>query len=67
MAHVYFKEIYQNKDSNFYELVNVAAKAARLINDQAKLKVIKLKNKPTTDALLKVLDGRIVKMEEEVK
>ena len=65
MSNVFFKEIYKNKDTNYYELVNVAAQAARLVNDQANLKVIKLKNKPTTEALRKVLDGRIVKLERE--
>jgi hypothetical protein len=47
--------------------VNVASQAARLVNEQANLKVTRLKHKATTEALIKVLDGRIVKLEKEKK
>jgi DNA-directed RNA polymerase subunit K/omega len=67
MSTPFFKELYKNKDSNYYEVVNVAAQAARLVNEQANLKVTKLKHKATTEALIKVLDGRIVKLEKEKK
>jgi DNA-directed RNA polymerase subunit K/omega len=55
-----FSEELDKNDVNFYELVNVAAQTARMINDQIKTDQRELKHKVTTEALGKVLDGRVV-------
>jgi hypothetical protein len=52
-------------ESNPFEIVNVAAQATRLINDQIKLGIMEIKHKPSTEALQKVFDGRVIKLEEE--
>jgi len=50
---------------NRFEIVSVAAQATRLLNNQIKMGLIDLKHKPTTEALQKVLDGRVIRLEEE--
>ena len=45
-----FSEELDKNDVNYFELVNVSAQAARLINDQVKADQIKLKSKVTTEA-----------------
>ncbi len=60
----YFDELDRN-DCNPYEIVNIAAQSTRLINDQIRLGIIELKQKPTSEALKKVFDGRVIKLEQE--
>ena len=60
-----FSEELDKNDTNFYELCNVAAQAARMINDQVKLDNRELKTKVTTEALAKVLDGRVVTLHDD--
>jgi len=55
-----FSEELDKNDVNYYELVNVAAQTARMINDQIRTDQRELKHKVTTEALAKVLDGRVV-------
>jgi DNA-directed RNA polymerase subunit K/omega len=60
-----FSEELDKNDVNYYELVNVTAQAARMINDQVKIEGKELKNKVTTEALAKVMDGRVVTIKED--
>ena len=60
-----FSEELDKNDVNYFELVNVSAQAARLINDQVKADQIKLKGKVTTEALAKVIDGRVVTLKDD--
>ena len=60
-----FSEELDKNDVNYFELVNVSAQAARLINDQVKADQIKLKGKVTTEALAKVMDGRVVVVKDD--
>ncbi|MFH1762271.1 MAG: hypothetical protein ABIA63_14330 [bacterium] len=61
---VYFNEL-DRADVNPFEVVNVASQATRLINDQIKLGILDLPHKASTEALQKVFDGRVIKLEEE--
>jgi DNA-directed RNA polymerase subunit K/omega len=47
-----------------YKAVLMAAQEARFINDQLRLGILKSKIKPTSMALQKLFDGRIVESEE---
>jgi hypothetical protein len=60
-----FSEELDKNDFNLYEMVNVTAQAARMINDQVKITGKELKNKVTTEALGKVMDGRVVTLKED--
>jgi len=55
-----FSEELDKNEINYYELVNVAGQTARMINDQVKAAGKELKQKVTTEALAKVIDGRVV-------
>lgn len=63
-SHAYFDGL-NRPATNPFEVVNVAAQATRLINDQVKLGILDLKHKPTTEALQKVFDGRVIKLENK--
>jgi hypothetical protein len=60
-----FSEELDKNDVNLYEMVNVTAQAARMINDQVKITGKELKHKVTTEALGKVMDGRVVTLKED--
>ena len=60
-----FSEELDKNDVNYFELVNVSAQTARLVNDQVKADQIKLKTKVTTEALAKVIDGRVVTLKDD--
>ena len=53
------------KVHNRYLLVNIAAKRARDISDEAEAQEIKLTEKPVTLALNDIMDGKVVVDEEE--
>ena len=55
-----FSDELDKNEVNFYELVNVAGQTARMINDQIKTDHKEMKHKVTTEAMAKVLDGRVV-------
>jgi DNA-directed RNA polymerase subunit K/omega len=48
-----------------YKAVLMAAQEARFINDQVRLGILKTKSKPTSLALQKLIDGRIVESDEQ--
>ena len=60
-----FSEELDKNNVNYYELVNVTAQAARMINDQVKIEGKVQKQKVTTEALSKVMDGRVVTIKED--
>ncbi|MFH0919048.1 MAG: hypothetical protein V1913_01685 [Fibrobacterota bacterium] len=60
-----FSEELDKNDTNYYELCNVSSQTARMINDQVKLDNRELKVKVTTEALGKVLDGRVVTIKDD--
>ncbi|MFP4521112.1 MAG: hypothetical protein ACLFQK_03115 [Fibrobacterota bacterium] len=61
---VYFEE-FDRPEFNFYEFTNISSQAARQLNDQQKLGILEIKNRTViSEAINKVLDGRIVKLEE---
>ena len=47
-----------------YKAVLMAAQEARFINDQSRLGIIQPELKPTTAALQRLFDGRVVENEE---
>ncbi|OGS33540.1 MAG: hypothetical protein A2293_09000 [Elusimicrobia bacterium RIFOXYB2_FULL_49_7] len=59
-----FSEELDKNEYNPFEFVNVTAQVARMINDQARTDGTELKTKVTTEALKKVLDGRVVVIRE---
>ncbi|MBD3344526.1 MAG: hypothetical protein GF401_05645 [Chitinivibrionales bacterium] len=54
----------EERGINRYKAVLMASKEARFINDQVRLGITKAKDKPTTIALKKLFDGRIVESNE---
>jgi hypothetical protein len=60
-----FSEELDKNDVNYYELVNVASQSARMINEQLRTENRDIKQKVTTEALSKVLDGRVVVLKED--
>jgi DNA-directed RNA polymerase subunit K/omega len=53
----------EKKGINRYKAVLMAAQEARFINDQIRLGIIKSEDKPTTAALKRLFDGRVVENE----
>jgi len=47
-----------------YKAVLMAAQEARFVNDQVRLGILKTKTKPTSIALDKLFEGRVVESEE---
>ncbi len=60
-----FEEELDKNDVNYYELVNVCSQSARMINDQLKTEHRDINQKVTTEALSKVIDGRVIVIKEE--
>jgi DNA-directed RNA polymerase omega subunit len=54
----------EKRGINRYKAVIMAAQEARFINDQARLGIIKPEAKPTTTALKRLFEGRVVENEE---
>jgi DNA-directed RNA polymerase subunit K/omega len=54
----------EKRGINRYKAVVMAAQEARFINDQARLGIIKPEAKPTTTALKRLFDGRVVENED---
>jgi hypothetical protein len=55
-----FSEELDKNEVNYFELVNVTSQVARMINDQVRTESTELKSKVTTEAMAKVMDGRVV-------
>ena len=53
----------EKRGINRYKAVIMASQEARFINDQSRLGVVKSTCKPTTAALKKLFDGRVVEAE----
>jgi DNA-directed RNA polymerase omega subunit len=53
----------EKKGINRYKAVLMAAQEARFINEQVRLGIIKPDEKPTTMALNRLFDGRVVENE----
>jgi len=60
-----FSEELDKNEINYFKLVNVASQVARMINDQVRTEGTELKGKVTTEALAKVMDGRVVVIEKD--
>jgi DNA-directed RNA polymerase subunit K/omega len=54
----------EKRGINRYKAVLMASQEARFINDQIRLDVIETKEKPTTLALKRLFEGRVVLNEE---
>lgn len=54
----------EKRGINRYKAVLMASQEARFINDQIRLDVIETKEKPTTLALKRLFEGRVVINEE---
>jgi DNA-directed RNA polymerase omega subunit len=54
----------EKRGINRYKAVVMAAQEARFINDQVRLGIIKAEDKPTTSALKRLFEGRVVENEE---
>ena len=54
----------EKRGVNRYKAVVMAAQEARFLNDQARLGIIKPESKPTTTALKRLFEGRVVENEE---
>ncbi len=57
----------EKRGINRYKAVLMAAKEARFINDQIRLDIIKAEDKPSTIALQRLFDGRVVEDTEETQ
>lgn len=53
----------EKKGINRYKAVLMAAQEARFINDQVRLGIVKNEEKPTTTALKRLFEGRVVENE----
>jgi DNA-directed RNA polymerase omega subunit len=53
----------EKKGINRYKAVLMAAQEARFINDQVWLGIVKSQDKPTTTALKRLFEGRVVENE----
>jgi len=54
----------EKRGINRYKAVLMAAQEARFLNDQIKLGIISTKEKPTSLALQKLFEGRVVEADE---
>jgi DNA-directed RNA polymerase subunit K/omega len=54
----------EKRGINRYKAVVMAAQEARFINDQARLGIIKPEAKPTTTAMKRLFEGRVVENED---
>jgi DNA-directed RNA polymerase omega subunit len=54
----------EKRGINRYKAVIMAAQEARFINDQIRLGIVKPEDKPTTSALKRLFEGRVVENEE---
>jgi len=54
----------EKRGINRYKAVLMASQEARFINDQIRLDIIQSKEKPTTIALQRLFEGRVIENEE---
>jgi DNA-directed RNA polymerase subunit K/omega len=54
----------EKRGINRYKAVLMASQEARFINDQIRLDIVNSKEKPTTIALQRLFEGRVVENEE---
>jgi DNA-directed RNA polymerase subunit K/omega len=54
----------EKRGINRYKAVLMASQEARFINDQLRLDIVESKEKPTTIALQRLFDGRVIENEE---
>ncbi len=54
----------EKRGINRYKAVLMASQEARFINDQIRLNILKTTEKPTTLALKRLFEGRVVENEE---
>jgi DNA-directed RNA polymerase omega subunit len=54
----------EKRGINRYKAVIMAAQEARFINDQVCLGIVKIEDKPTTFALKRLFEGRVVENED---
>lgn len=54
----------EKRGINRYKAVIMAAQEARFLNDQMRLGITKPESKPTTTALKRLFEGRVVENEE---
>jgi DNA-directed RNA polymerase omega subunit len=54
----------EKRGINRYKAVIMAAQDARFINDQVRLGIVKADAKPTSSALKRLFEGRVVENEE---
>ena len=55
----------EKRGINRYKAVLMAAREARFINDQIRLDIVKADDKPSSVALQRLFDGRVVEDNEE--
>jgi DNA-directed RNA polymerase subunit K/omega len=54
----------EKRGINRYKAVLMASQEARFINDQLRLDIVESKEKPTTIALQRLFDGRVIENDE---
>lgn len=54
----------EKRGINRYKAVLMASQEARFINDQIRLDIVQSKEKPTTIALQRLFEGRVIENEE---
>lgn len=54
----------EKRGINRYKAVLMASQEARFINDQLRLDIVDSKEKPTTIALQRLFDGRVIENDE---
>ena len=54
----------EKRGINRYKAVLMASQEARFINDQLRLDIVQSKEKPTTIALQRLFEGRVIENEE---
>ncbi|NLD92473.1 MAG: DNA-directed RNA polymerase subunit omega [Fibrobacter sp.] len=54
----------EKRGINRYKAVLMASQEARFINDQLRLDIVESKEKPTTIALQRLFEGRVIENEE---
>ncbi len=54
----------EKRGINRYKAVLMASQEARFINDQIRLDIVNSKEKPTTIALQRLFEGRVIENEE---
>jgi len=58
-------DILEKRGIDRYKAVLMASQEARFINDQIRLDIIEAKDKPTTVALQRLFEGRVIEHSED--